>query len=117
MWDFILRITTDRNIITYCYVLPLIVSVVFHCIDYVKMYRNEKAEYEKAIQLNTNFYPSLTIGNIVGGFFLSAIPVVNILYCTFGVFPDLIGGVFSRIGKTLNIHLVPSHHSSKLPKG
>lgn len=111
MWDTILRITTDRNVITFGYILPLIISIIVRSFDYVVMYRNERKEYNEAVATKTNFYPSLTVGTIVGGYFLSLIPIVNFLYCTFGVLPDLISGTFTRISAALNIHLVPKYRA------
>ena len=116
MWDTILRLTTDRTVITYWYVLPAIVAVISHIYDDIKMYRKERKEYAKAIEENTSFYPSLTIGTIVGGFVISAIPVVNILYCGFGVFPDLVGVIVKKIGTTLEIHLVPKYVAPRIEK-
>lgn len=116
MWDTILRITTDRNVIAFGYILPLIIAVIAHSVDYVIMYRNERKEYNEAVAKKTNFYPSLTVGTIVGGYFLSLIPIVNFLYCTFGVLPDLMGGTLKRIGQTLNIHLVPKYTAPREDK-
>lgn len=109
MWDTIVNFTLNRNVQLYGYFLPLSIAFVSLSIEYISNYIKEKKEYENAVRNKKSFHPSLTIGNMVGGYVVSAIPIINFLYCCFGVIPDMVSYILNKANRALNINLVPSY--------
>jgi hypothetical protein len=52
------------------------------------------------------YHPTDTLGDVIGRYLISILPIANIWACIFDVFPELFEGLFSWIVKIFNTPLI-----------
>lgn len=90
------------------YWMPVALCAYGYTVQTVQDYRSELDIRAKAeTDPKTYFYPTLTVGTLVGRAVLTAIPIANLFAAIFNVAPKVFGDLFEWIGKALDIPLVP----------
>lgn len=90
------------------YWTPLAFCVVGYTVRTARNYVNDKRMREK-VQV---YFPTDTIGTLVGRAVVSGVPIANLWAALFDVAPELFSKLFSWIGKVFNIPLVPAKKRS-----
>ena len=98
----------------FLYWMPLALCSYGYVVEFVQAYRSELRDRAKAEADDKDYYyPSLTLGWIVGHVLLTVMPMVNLFMAVFYTAPRVFGDFFSWIGKALDMPLVPKR--SKKP--
>lgn len=102
----LVKILSINNVIAiYTYWIPLVVCLVVYLFRFLELYR---ADLEKS--KNEYYYPTLTIGYIIGHLLLAITPIVNLFALVFDCFGSIFGYFRSFLlflDKIFNIPLVP----------
>lgn len=85
------------------YWLPVLICAFGYTIRTAKNFMKDKAAREK----DSYYYPTDTIGTLIGRAFVSIIPVANLWAALFDISPQFFGNFFRWIGKVFNQPLVP----------
>lgn len=92
----------------FLYWMPLALCTYGYSVEFVQKYRKELQSRAKAEADEKDYYfPSLTLGWIVGHVVLALMPIANMFAAVFDVAPKVFGDLFEWIGKALDIPLVP----------
>lgn len=90
------------------YWAPLVLCALGYSVRGVRAYRKELAGRARAeADPKAYYYPSLTVGDLVGHVFVVLCPVVNLGALFFDVGGEMIRHFFWTLGKLLDIPLVP----------
>lgn len=93
----------------YCYGVPVIYNAISYSHELVARYSDEVSRRR---MFKSSYYPKLTVGWVVGAFFKTFLPIVNVISMV-GRLPwmfELFGRVLSWISEVLDIPLVPKRH-------
>lgn len=113
MIDYILRFEWNGLMGILLYWVPFGFCAVFYTVRTVAGYmadKTKRAKAELAKEAGNNgpyYYPSETIGRILGRALVSVIPVANLWAALFDLSPKVFGRFFAVLGKVFNQPLVP----------
>jgi hypothetical protein len=88
----------------FIYWIPIVLCVVGYTI---RTFRNVQKDREARAREMSNYYPTDTIGDVIGRAFVSFIPVANFWAAYFDVCPDLFSKFFKWLEKVFDQPLVP----------
>jgi hypothetical protein len=114
-WQFIQDGVLFNNLIaTFLYYVPLLCCVIGFFLMSIDKYRNDLNNRRNALQklqekpdAIAHYYPTLTIGCIIGAGLVSIIPVANIIASFVSTGPYLFGNFFKWIGRVFDQAIVP----------
>lgn len=91
------------------YWLPMALCAYGYLLRTIYKFRRDRAQRdaEESGQRNAYYFPSLTVGTIVGYVALSVWPVANLFSAIFDVAPGLFRRFFEWCGRVLDVPLVP----------
>jgi hypothetical protein len=92
------------------YWLPLSFCAVFYTVRTARNYVNDRRRREDN---ERNYYPTDTLGSLIGRGIVSVFPIVNIWAALFDLAPVVFGKAFKWIGKIFNQPLVPERKRNK----
>ena len=103
MIDWILDFRFNTPLAVLLYWLPLAICVVGYTLRTARDYRKDSADRDS----EKYYFPTLTLGTIIGRAIVSLIPVANLWAASFDVGYDMLRGFFSWIGRLFDQPLVP----------
>jgi hypothetical protein len=110
MIDWILNFRFNTPLAILLYWLPLVICVVGYTLRTVKEFHDDidkRQEVELSNMQHRGYYPTLTVGHILGRALLTVIPVANLWAGMFDVGYDMLRGFFRWIGRVFDQPLVP----------
>lgn len=103
MIDWILNFRFNTPLAVLLYWVPLIICAVGYTLRTISDYRKDHVRRNS----DQHYYPTLTLGTIIGRVLVTFIPVANIGTAAFDVGFDMMRWFFSWIGRVFNQPLVP----------
>lgn len=107
MWETLVTFFRDWQI--WLYWLPLIGAATIYFFRTVIEIRRDLANKREVFDTTserTHYYPTVTVGTIVGRILLTVIPVVNLVVFVFDCAPALTKRFFSTISEILDMPIV-----------
>jgi hypothetical protein len=109
MIDWVMNQVANPWIALGLYWLPLAFCVVGYIARTARNYVKDRAKREKAAaEGKDNYYPTDTIGDLIGRGFVTILPVGNLFAALFDVAPELFGKFFEWVARVFSQPLVPS---------
>lgn len=104
MFDYILDFQFNSRLAIILYWIPLFFCIFGYTMRSAKNYIKDKEEREK----DKHYYvPTDTVGDLVGRFLISLVPIFNLIAAMFDLSPEVFSSFFRFINKFLDIPLVP----------
>lgn len=103
MIDTILNFKFDSLLALVLYWVPLVFCALFYIVRSGQDFANDKRRRE----FERTYYPTITIGTLIGRGLASVIPVVNLFAAIFDVSPVAFKKMFTLIGEIFDQPLVP----------
>ena len=105
----LIKYFTDINTVLgiLIYWVPLLFCSTFYFIRTCRNYIHDKNKRVEAEQINCFYYPTDTIGDLIGRGVVSIVPIANLLAAVFDLAPEVFGKFFKYLEITFNQPLVP----------
>ena len=108
MKDWILHYWANVWIAIGLYWLPLGIC----CVGYIiRTWRNVRKDL-KSRDAGGAYYPTDTVGTLIGRGIVSVIPIANLCAAAFDLAPEMLGRFIERLGKIFDQPLVPKRRAS-----
>lgn len=107
MKDWVLHYWANPWIALLLYWLPLALCGVGYVVRTWKNFRIDVMARAKAEREGVFYFPTDTIGVLIGRGIISIIPVANLCAAAFDLAPEMLNGFFKWLGKIFNHPLVP----------
>lgn len=113
MIDWIVGLRWNGMLALCLYWLPLVLCVYGYTVRTWADYQDEVDKREDCEKNGGFYYPTLTIGTIIGRAVAAVIPVANLFAAIFDVAPKVFGDFFSWVGRVFDQPLVPKRKVTK----
>lgn len=89
------------------YWTPMIFCVLGYTVRTWKHFDDDVERRDEAARKGQAYFPTDTLGTLVGRAIVSLLPIANLWAATFDVAPEVFGRFFSWLGRVLDQPLVP----------
>lgn len=110
MIDYVLNFKFNTLLALYLYWIPLALCLIGYSVRSINNYRNELARRDECIRTGYGYFPTLTLGTLVGRVFCSVIPGLNLVSLVFSVGGPMLSEICRFFSDILNIPLVHPHN-------
>lgn len=112
-WQAVLADFSPNNLLAlYLYWFPLVICLVGYPIRLVWRVKEDLSRRREAAAQGVAYFPSITVGSILGMVLLSFVPLINLMAAAFDLTPSMLPKVCGWFRDVLDIPLVPRHKKS-----